>query len=164
MTDIIIELKNKTDQEVAGLLKEHNLGLTVVEARKIEEEILGRPMTLTEATAWSIEGSEHCSYKTSKQFLKQLPTDGPNVIQGPAEDAGIVEIARYNGVRYGIVFAHESHNHPSQIVPYEGAATGIGGIVRDVACMGAKVIAVADPLRFGNISHNKTKWITGGVV
>ncbi len=164
MSEIILALKGKSDQEVELMLKQHNLGLTVAEARKIEEEILGRPMTLVEATAWSIEGSEHCSYKTSKQFLKQLPTDGPNVIQGPKEDAGIVEIARYKGVRYGIVIAHESHNHPSQIVPYEGAATGIGGIVRDVCCMGAKVIAVADPLRFGDISLNKSKWILQGVV
>ncbi len=164
MTQQILELKNKSDQEVLELFKEYKITLTVEEARKIEEEILKRPMTLTEATAWSIEGSEHCSYKTSKQFLKKLPTDGPNVIQGPEEDAGIVELARYDGVRYGIVIAHESHNHPSQIVPYEGAATGIGGIVRDVCCMGAKVIAVADPLRFGEIESNKTKWIAGGVV
>lgn len=159
-----MELKNLTDEQVTKLLKKYNLGLTVAEARKIEEEILHRPMTLTEATAWSIEGSEHCSYKSSRQHLKQLPTDGPNVILGPKEDAGIIEIARYNGERYGIVMSHESHNHPSQIVPYEGAATGIGGNVRDVCCMGAKVIAVADPLRFGEISANKTKWIAGGVV
>ncbi|MDZ4229960.1 MAG: phosphoribosylformylglycinamidine synthase subunit PurL, partial [Candidatus Veblenbacteria bacterium] len=80
------------------------------------------------------------------------------------EDAGIVELARVGKERYGIVFAHESHNHPSQIVPYEGAATGIGGIVRDVACMGAKVIAVADPLRFGDVNVPRSKWIVGGVV
>lgn len=164
MTQKLLELKNKTDEAAAVLLRQYNIGLTVAEARKIENEILGRPMTLTEATAWGIEGSEHCSYKSSKQYLKTLPTAGPNVIQGPQEDAGIVEIARYNGERYGIVIAHESHNHPSQIVPYEGAATGIGGIVRDVACMGAKVIAVADPLRFGQIDSNKTKWIAQGVV
>lgn len=159
-----LELKNKTDSEVKKLLQKHNIGLTVAEARKIEKEILGRPMTLTEAVAWGIEGSEHCSYKTSKKFLKKLPTSGPNVILGPEEDAGIVEIARHDGVRYGIVIGHESHNHPSQIVPYEGAATGIGGIVRDICCMGAKVIAVADPLRFGKIDENKTKWIADGVV
>ncbi len=164
MPQEILELKNLTDEQVRGLLKKHNLGLTVAEARKIETEILKRPMTLTEATVWSIEGSEHCSYKSSRQHLKQLPTDGPNVILGPKEDAGIVEIARHNGERYGIVMSHESHNHPSQIVPYEGAATGIGGNVRDVLCMGAKVIALADPLRFGDISLNKSKWIAGGVV
>ncbi len=159
-----MELKNLTDEQVQGLLKKHNLGLTVAEACKIEEEILKRPMTLTEATVWSIEGSEHCSYKSSRSHLQQLPTDGPNVILGPKEDAGIVEIARSGGERIGVVMSHESHNHPSQVVPYEGAATGIGGNVRDVCCMGAKVIAVADPLRFGEISSNKTKWIVGGVV
>lgn len=159
-----LQLKNLSDEQVERLLKEYNIGLTVSEARYIEEKILVRPMTLTEATAWSIEGSEHCSYRSSKHHLKQLPTGGPNVIQGPQEDAGIVEVTRHNGERWGIVIAHESHNHPSQIVPYEGAATGIGGIVRDVCCMGAKVIACADPLRFGEISSNKTKWIAQGVV
>ncbi|MFQ5796382.1 MAG: phosphoribosylformylglycinamidine synthase subunit PurL [Candidatus Bipolaricaulia bacterium] len=164
MPEPILELKNLSGQKVEELLKKYNINLTVEEARKIEEDILGRPMTLTEATAWSIEGSEHCSYRSSKMHLKQLPTDAPNVMLGPEEDAGIVEIARYNGKRYGIVIAHESHNHPSQIVPYEGAATGIGGIVRDVCCMGAKVIAVADPLRFGGIDLNKSKWIAHGVI
>ena len=146
------------------MLKKYNIGLTVAEARKIEAEILGRPMTLTEATVWSIEGSEHCSYKSSRHHLKHLPTEAPNVILGPAEDAGIVELVRHNGERWGIVMGHESHNHPSQLVPYEGAATGVGGIVRDVCCMGAKVIATADPLRFGEISLNKSKWIASGVV
>ena len=146
------------------MLKKYNIGLTVAEARKIEAEILGRPMTLTEATVWSIEGSEHCSYKSSRHHLKHLPTEAPNVILGPAEDAGIVELVRHNGERWGIVMGHERHNHPSQLVPYEGAATGVGGIVRDVCCMGAKVIATADPLRFGEISLNKSKWIASGVV
>ena len=164
MAEPVLELKNLSEQEVKELLKKHNLGLTVAEARKIEEEILHRPMTLTEAVAWSIQGSEHCSYKSSRHHLKQLPTEAPNVILGPEEDAGIVEIARHKGEKWGIVMGHESHNHPSQLVPYEGAATGIGGIVRDVVCMGAKVIAVADPLRFGEISLNKSKWIASGVV
>ena len=164
MPEVILKLNKLSDAEVLKLLKKYNIGLTVAEARKIETEILKRPMTLTEATAWSIQGSEHCSYKSSRHYLKQLPTSGPNVIQGPEEDAGIVEIARDQGERWGIVFAHESHNHPSQLVPYEGAATGVGGIVRDVVCMGAKVIACADPLRFGEISSNKSKWIAQGVV
>lgn len=159
-----LQLKNLSDPEVAKLLQSFNIGLTVSEARYIEEKILQRPMTLTEATAWSIEGSEHCSYRSSRKHLGQLPTAGPNVIQGPQEDAGIVEIARHNGERWGIVMAHESHNHPSQLVPYEGAATGVGGIVRDVCCMGAKVIACADPLRFGEISSNKAKWVAQGVI
>ena len=82
-------------------------------------------------------------------MLRELPTEGPTVMQGPAEDAGILHLGEFRGERYGVVIAHESHNHPSQVVPFEGAATGVGGIVRDVLCMGAEVIAIADPLRFG---------------
>jgi phosphoribosylformylglycinamidine synthase len=88
------------------------------------------------------------------QYLKLLPTDGPTVIQGPAEDAGILKLTTdKNGCEWGLVFGHESHNHPSQVVPYEGAATGIGGILRDVICMGSEVVAVADPLRFGSYKN-----------
>lgn len=164
MSQITLELKNLSDSEVLDLLKKYKIDLTVAEARKIEQEILGRPMTLTEAVVWGIQGSEHCSYKSSKKHLKQLPTSAPNVIQGPQEDAGIVEIAKHGNEKFGIIFGHESHNHPSQIVPYEGAATGVGGMVRDICCMGGKVIAIADPLRFGEISSNRSKWIAGGVV
>ena len=141
-------------------LDKYKIGLTLREAKKVQDEILKREPTLTELVAFGTEGSEHCSYRSSRQYLKLLPNDAPNVILGPQEDAGIVRIAK----NYGIVMAHESHNHPSQIVPYEGAATGIGGIVRDVACMGAKVIAVADGLRFGDIENNRSKWIHSGVV
>lgn len=159
----IIELNGIPDKEIAQVLKENKLTLTVEEAKKVRK-LLGRDPTLTEANIWSIEGSEHSSYKSSKRHLKMLPTIGPNVILGPAEDAGIVEIANINGKKYGIVISHESHNHPSQVVPYEGAATGIGGNVRDVLCMGAHVIAVADPLRFGEIKRNQTKLIASGVI
>ena len=163
--ETILEFSKHSDREVEEILKKYGIALTVEEARKVEEEILKRPPTLTEAIVWGIEGSEHCSYRSSRKYLKQFITDGPNVIQGPAEDAGVVELARdKEGKRYGIVIAHESHNHPSQIVPYEGAATGIGGIVRDVCCMGAKVIGSADPLRFGQIDSDKSKWIANGVV
>ena len=105
--------------------------------------------------------------KSSKDILKLLPTDGSNIIQGPKEDAGIVFFTEFKGERYGIVIGHESHNHPSQVVPYEGAATGIGGIVRDINCMGAKVIACADPLRFGDPfgnNKNRTRYITNAVI
>ncbi|OGL78225.1 phosphoribosylformylglycinamidine synthase II [Candidatus Uhrbacteria bacterium RIFCSPHIGHO2_12_FULL_54_23] len=156
-------LNNLSDAEVQSILREYSLGLTVEEAQIIEVKILKRPMTVAEAVAWSIQGSEHCSYKSSRAHLKQLPTEGRHVILGPGEDSGIVAIAEHEGERYGIVMAHESHNHPSQVVPYEGAATGIGGIVRDVVCMGAKVIATADPLRFGNINEHHTRWIAAGV-
>ncbi len=112
---------------------------------------LGREPTTVELYAFDAQWSEHCSYKSSRQLLKQLPTTGPNVVLGPGEDAGILHLGEHNGERYGVVIAHESHNHPSQVVPFEGAATGVGGIVRDVLCMGAEVIALADCLRFGNV-------------
>lgn len=158
-----LELKKLPERKIAQVLREHSIGLTAVEAKKISK-LLGRDPTLTEATIWGIQGSEHSSYKSSKKWLKLLPTDGPNVILGPSEDAGIVEIAKINGKRYGIVMSHESHNHPSQVVPYEGAATGVGGCVRDVLCMGAQVIANADPLRFGDIKKNQTKLTARGVI
>jgi phosphoribosylformylglycinamidine synthase subunit PurL len=151
------------DQELKKLLRENEIGLTVDEARKVEK-VLGRTPTLTEAILWGIQGSEHCSYKSSRRYLKLLPTNAPNVIIGPGEDSGIVEIARDKTEKYGIVVSHESHNHPSQIVPFEGAATGIGGCVRDVLCMGARVIGVLDPLRFGDIAKNESRQIAEGVV
>lgn len=160
-----IDFTQLDETEIKNKLNEYRVSLTVAEVTKIQNEILKRPPTITECILWSIQGSEHCSYKSSRPFLSQFVTDGPNVMLGPSEDAGIVEICQDNlGHKYGIVMSHESHNHPSQIVPYEGAATGVGGNVRDVSCMGAKVIAIADPLRFGDINNNKTKWIHDGVV
>lgn len=160
-----IDFTAMNEQEIKDTLVEYQISLTVDEILKIQNEILKRPPSVTECILWSIQGSEHSSYKSSRNHLKQFVTSGPNVILGPCEDAGIVEITKDNeGNKYGLVVSHESHNHPSQIVPYEGAATGIGGNVRDVSCMGAKVIAVADPLRFGDIANNKTKWIHEGVV
>lgn len=159
----VLKFSTMNDEEVLATLKKNKIGLTVEEARKIES-ILGRPPTMTEAVVWGIQGSEHCSYKSSRRFLKQLPTDGPNVILGPKEDAGIVEIIRDGADRWGLVMSHESHNHPSQVVPYEGAATGVGGNVRDVACMGAKVIGVLDPLRFGEPEKNECRVIANEVI
>lgn len=165
LKDERLDFHNKTNDQIGELLKAFNLALTVEEARKIQNDILGRPPTLAECVLWSIQGSEHCSYRSSRPYLESFVTDGPNVILGPKEDAGIVEVAVDDrGVRYGIALSHESHNHPSQVVPYEGAATGVGGNVRDVCCMGAKVIAVGDGLRFGDIGRPKTKWIHEGVV
>lgn len=157
------EFSTLSDQDLKKILKENNIGLSVEEARKIAKE-LGRTPTLTEAIIWSIQGSEHCSYKSSRKHLKLLPTKAPNVILGPGEDSGIVEIAKIDGDRYGIVISHESHNHPSQIVPFEGAATGVGGCVRDVVCMGATVIGSMDPLRFGDVKKNEARQIAEGVV
>ncbi|KTD51068.1 phosphoribosylformylglycinamidine synthase subunit PurL [Legionella quateirensis] len=152
-------------EEIAQTLRDHNLNLSVDEALTIQNEFLKRAPSHAECVLWSIQGSEHCSYKSSRVHLKQFVTDGPNVILGAKEDAGIVSVVRDNqGHRYGIIISHESHNHPSQIVPYEGAATGVGGNVRDVCCMGGEVIAVADSLRFGDINRSHTHWIQDGVV
>lgn len=151
--------------DIQAVLQQYNLVLTPDEAKTIQNTILKRPPTLAELVLWSIQGSEHCSYKSSRKHLKKLVTDGPNVILGAKEDAGIVSVATdQHGKRYGVVMSHESHNHPSQIVPYEGAATGVGGNVRDVCCMGAEVIAIGDGLRFGDIHLQKTSWIHDGVV
>ncbi|MFZ1123978.1 MAG: phosphoribosylformylglycinamidine synthase subunit PurL [Candidatus Baltobacteraceae bacterium] len=154
------------DADDAALEREaraHGLALALDELRTIAAT-LGRDPTLVEAHGFDAQWSEHCSYKSSRQYLKRLPTEGPTVMQGPQEDAGIVHLGEWNGERYGIVIAHESHNHPSQVVPFEGAATGIGGIVRDVLCMGAEVIAVADPLRFGPLDEPHCRYVAQGVV
>jgi phosphoribosylformylglycinamidine synthase subunit PurL len=142
-----------------------NVALRSDELARIRER-LGREPSTVEVHAFDAQWSEHCSYKSSRHQLKRLPTSGTFVVLGPAEDSGILHLGEHNGERYGIVIAHESHNHPSQVVPFEGAATGIGGIVRDVLCMGAKVIAVADPLRFGRIDdpHSHQRYVAQGVV
>jgi phosphoribosylformylglycinamidine synthase len=164
-TNETLDFNALTSEEIQETLKRYNIALSVEEILRIQNQILQRPPSLAECILWSIEGSEHCSYKSSRPYLKQFITDGPNVILGAKEDAGIISIATDNdGYRYGLVLSHESHNHPSQIVPYEGAATGIGGNVRDVCCMGAQVIAVADGLRFGDIRNPRSKWIHEGVV
>ena len=145
--------------EIAGV------ALRSDELARIREQ-LGREPSTVELHAFDAQWSEHCSYKSSRHQLKRLPTSGTFVVLGPAEDSGILHLGDYNGERYGIVIAHESHNHPSQVVPFEGAATGIGGIVRDVLCMGAQVIAVADPLRFGRVDdpHSHQRYVAQGVV
>jgi len=166
MKRILEVSKFKSDEELAEELRRYGLSMKPEEAR-LMVRLLGRDPTLVEAFIFDIEWSEHCSYKSSKTILKSLPTEAPNVILGPEEDAGIIYLTTINGVRYGIVIAHESHNHPSQLLPVEGAATGIGGIVRDVDCMGARVFAVADPLRFGDPTgpnKERVKWIASGVV
>jgi phosphoribosylformylglycinamidine synthase subunit PurL len=161
----VIDFSELSTDEVARFLESHRLHLTVAEVLTIQNTLLNRPPTFSELVLWSIQGSEHCSYKSSRVHLKSLPTTGPDVILGAKEDAGIVAIATdHAGKRYGLVVSHESHNHPSQIVPYEGAATGVGGNVRDVCCMGAEVIAIADSLRFGDLSRPATHWIHHGVV
>ena len=164
-TKEIVDFAGLSDDAIKTKLAELNIPLTTKEALKIQNDMLGRAPSLAELILFSIQGSEHCSYKSSRNHLKQFTTEGPDVVLGAKEDAGVVAVATDNkGHRWCIVMSHESHNHPSQIVPYEGAATGVGGNVRDVLCMGAEVIAVTDSFRFGSIKNNKTKWIHDGVV
>ena len=123
-------------------------------------EIIGREPSFTELGIFSAMWNEHCSYKSSKKWLRTLPTEGPQVICGPGENAGIVDI----GDGQAVVFKMESHNHPSYIEPYQGAATGVGGILRDVFTMGARPIAAMNSLSFGETSHPKTRQLVNGVV
>ncbi|GKX35976.1 MAG: phosphoribosylformylglycinamidine synthase subunit PurL [Rhizobiaceae bacterium MnEN-MB40S] len=139
----------------------------MVEAHGLKEDeyqriidLIGREPSFTELGIFSAMWNEHCSYKSSKKWLRTLPTDGPQVIQGPGENAGVVDI----GDGDCVVFKMESHNHPSYIEPYQGAATGVGGILRDVFTMGARPIAAMNALRFGEPEHPKTRHLVSGVV
>lgn len=122
--------------------------------------LLDREPSFTELGIFSAMWNEHCSYKSSKRWLRTLPTTGPQVICGPGENAGVVDI----GDGQAVVFKMESHNHPSYIEPYQGAATGMGGILRDVFTMGARPIAAMNSLSFGATDHPKTKQLVHGVV
>ena len=139
------------------LVKEHNLSES--EYEKVLE-ILGREPSITELGIISAMWSEHCSYKSTKKWLKTMHTTGEQVICGPGENAGVIDI----GDGDAVVFKMESHNHPSFIEPYQGAATGVGGILRDVFTMGARPVANMNALRFGDIDHPKTKHLVNGVV
>ena len=130
------------------------LGLTDDEAESIDE-ILGREANPLELSMYSVMWSEHCSYKSSRIHLKRLPTEAPWVLVGPGENAGVVDL----GDGIAGAFRIESHNHPSAIEPYQGAATGAGGILRDIFTMGARPIALMDPLRFGSMDDARARWI-----
>ena len=134
-------------------------GLAPDEYERIRR-LIGRAPGLTELGIFSAMWNEHCSYKSSKIHLRSLPTSAPWVIQGPGENAGVIDI----GDGLAVVFKMESHNHPSYIEPYQGAATGVGGIMRDVFTMGARPVALLNALRFGDPSHPKTKRLVEGVV
>lgn len=135
-------------------------GLTDDEYLKIKDEILeGRLPNFTETGMYAVMWSEHCCYKNSKPVLKKFPTTGPQVLMGPGEGAGVVDI----GDDLAVVFKAESHNHPSYVEPYEGAATGSGGIIRDIFSMGARPVAILDSLRFGPIDNQKTRHIVDQV-
>jgi len=156
-----------TDPDLSTRLAEARVRLTLDEARRVAT-LLGRTPSRVELVLFDTMWSEHCSYKSSRSVLKEfLPTEAPNVLLGPGEDAGIIYLTSHKGERWGLVVAHESHNHPSQVVPAEGAATGVGGIVRDVYCMGADVVGVLDALRFGNLageSGERCREVADGVV
>src|SRR5437870_8754391 len=139
------------------LIAQHNP--TDDEYKKIIE-ILGREPNITELGMFSVMWSEHCSYKSSRVHLKKLPTTGPRVVQGPGENAGAVDI----GGGLCVVFKMESHNHPSFIEPFQGAATGVGGILRDIFTMGARPIASVNSLRFGELSAPRMRHLVDGVV
>src|SRR5690554_4880157 len=122
--------------------------------------ILGREPTYTELGVFSAMWSEHCGYKNSKPLLRTLPTKAPWVLQGPGENAGVIDV----GDGLAVAFKIESHNHPSAVEPYQGAATGVGGILRDVFTMGARPIASLNSLRFGSLQNARTSYLFEGVV
>ena len=153
-------MSNATTSDTAitpDMIAEH--GLSDAEYRQAQE-MLDRDLNITELGIFSVMWSEHCSYKSSKKWLKTLPTTAPWVICGPGENAGVVDI----GDGQAAIFKMESHNHPSFIEPYQGAATGVGGILRDVFTMGARPIANLNCLRFGDPEHAKTRHLVAGVV
>src|SRR3989442_12652911 len=134
-------------------------GLTPDEYKRIKQ-ILGREPNFTELGIFSVMWSEHCSYKSSRVHLRKFPTRGPRVVQGPGENAGVIDI----GDGWVAAFKMESHNHPSFIEPYQGAATGVGGILRDIFTMGARPIACLDSLRFGDLNAPRMRYLVDGVV
>ena len=135
-----------------ALPRHRQLGLTDDEAARIPE-LLGREPTDPELVMFSLMWSEHCSYKHSRPLLRGFPTAGPRVLQGPGENAGVVDV----GDGIAVALKIESHNHPSAVEPFEGAATGVGGIVRDILAMGARPIALLDSLRFGELSSPRSR-------
>lgn len=149
--------KSDTAQVTPEIIAQH--GLTPDEYARVLK-VLEREPNLVELGIFSVMWSEHCSYKTTRKWLKELPTEAPWVICGPGENAGVIDI----GDGQAAIFKMESHNHPSYIEPYQGAATGVGGILRDIFTMGARPIANMNALRFGDPSHPKTKHLVSGVV
>ncbi|GEB33256.1 MULTISPECIES: phosphoribosylformylglycinamidine synthase subunit PurL [Brevibacillus] len=151
--------KEPTAQQIADQKLYREIGLTDEEYQRVVT-IMGRQPNWTETGLYSVMWSEHCSYKNSKPVLRKFPTKGPRVLQGPGEGAGIVDI----GDNQAVVFKIESHNHPSAIEPYQGAATGVGGIIRDVFSMGARPIALLNSLRFGELTTPRVKYLFEHVV
>jgi phosphoribosylformylglycinamidine synthase subunit PurL len=153
-------MENTITQEIATLEQAEEMGLTAAEFEAITK-VLGRTPNFTEMCVYSVMWSEHCSYKNSILWLKTLPKDSPHMlVKAGEENAGLVDI----GDGLGCAFKIESHNHPSAIEPYQGAATGVGGINRDIFTMGARPVAQLNSLRFGKLDNDRTKWLLEGVV
>lgn len=148
-----------SDEEIKATLEEYRIWLTVDEIKKLSK-LLWRDLTLAEGIIWANQGSEHSSYKSTKKLLKLLPTTWEHVVLGPSEDSWIIALDK----EYWIVVSHESHNSPSQIVPYEWAATWVWWIIRDIICMWSKAIWILDCLRFGPLSNDKSRLIYKGCV
>jgi phosphoribosylformylglycinamidine synthase subunit PurL len=145
--------------ELPGVEQAVELGLTEAEYERIVE-LIGRPPNQVELAMFSLLWSEHCAYKHSRKLLGRLPTEGERVVMGPGENAGAVDV----GSGYAVAFKVESHNHPSAVEPFQGAATGVGGILRDVFAIGARPIAVLDSLRFGELSSERSRYLFEGAV
>ncbi len=149
----------RLDPTPAELPLHIQLGMTDDELAAVVDE-LGRQPTGLELAMYSVMWSEHCSYKSSRAHLGRLPTEAPWVLVGPGEGAGVIDV----GEGIAVAIRIESHNHPSAVEPYQGAATGVGGIIRDIFSMGARPIAVMDPLRFGPLDDPRTRYLFEGVV
>jgi len=153
-------MESKVIGDLSTLEQAKEMGLLEEEFEQVKE-ILGRVPTFTEMAIYSVMWSEHCSYKNSIKYLKTLPKEGDQIlVEAGEENAGLVDI----GDGIGCVFKIESHNHPSALEPYQGAATGVGGINRDIFTMGARPIAQMNSLRFGKLEEDRTKWLLKGVV
>lgn len=152
--------KTITPQDIKDQKIYQDWGLTDFEYNLISNDILHRLPNYTETGLYSGMWSEHCSYKNSKPVLRKFWSDGSRVLQGPGEGAGVLDI----GDGQAVVFKAESHNHPSYVEPYEGAATGVGGIIRDIFSMGAKPVASLDSLRFGELTNDKNRFLLDKVV
>jgi phosphoribosylformylglycinamidine synthase subunit PurL len=156
-TDNMVPPREGDPEITAELVADH--GLSEDEYGLILK-IMGRTPTFTELGVFSAMWSEHCGYKNSRPLLSRLPTEAPWVIQGPGENAGVIDV----GEGYALAFKIESHNHPSAVEPYQGAATGVGGILRDIFTMGARPVAILDSLRFGDLDSGRVRYLFGGVV
>ncbi len=159
MTEPRFEFAKLSNKEVKQVLDQYQVGLKVEEAKNLEEIILKRPVTITEAIAFGVQNSEHISYRSSNSYLQNIPMTGPHVVVGPGEDAGVVWLDKIDSIDHCLAIAHESNNHPLQTLPYESGSSAMAGAIQDITCMGAKGIGSLTALRLGETNSNKTKWV-----